>query len=281
MEKSSDMKANPLVSIIVPTMNSTPTIRRCQDAIKNQSYGEVEVIIVDSSVDETPKVALGYGCKVARANASMTRARNIGASMSKGKYLFYLDSDMILRSETIAECVSLCESGADAVNVLQEYEGVGLWGKCRQAELEMYKRYPSLKLARFVTANASSAIGGYDESLESGEDWDFRVRLELGGFRIATSTACVVHGWGKISLARIVRKSYRYGKSIRRYTQKHPRIAAEQWGYPRFVFLINNGMRKYPKYVLGILLMKSLEFFAGYVGGKAIGAGSGSVAAGV
>ena len=55
----------PLVSIIIPTYNSEMTIGKCLESIRNQSYENVEIIIVDSfSGDGTAKLAERYGARI-------------------------------------------------------------------------------------------------------------------------------------------------------------------------------------------------------------------------
>jgi len=53
------------VSVIVPTKNSSRTLERCSKSIKNQSYKNVEIIVVDNnSTDNTKEIAQKYTDKV-------------------------------------------------------------------------------------------------------------------------------------------------------------------------------------------------------------------------
>lgn len=55
----------PLVSIIIPTYNSAKTLEICLQAIKAQSYQNIEIIVVDNnSLDETKEIAQKYADKV-------------------------------------------------------------------------------------------------------------------------------------------------------------------------------------------------------------------------
>ncbi len=52
---------NPLVSVIIPTYNSSRTLEKCLESIKNQTYKNVEIIVVDNnSTDNTKEIAKKY-----------------------------------------------------------------------------------------------------------------------------------------------------------------------------------------------------------------------------
>lgn len=52
------MDKNPLVSVIIPTQNSFKTLEKCLKSVKNQSYKNVEIIVVDNnSTDNTKEIA--------------------------------------------------------------------------------------------------------------------------------------------------------------------------------------------------------------------------------
>jgi glycosyltransferase involved in cell wall biosynthesis len=56
---------NPLVSVIIPTYNSSRTLKKSLESIKNQTYENIEIIVVDNnSKDNTKDIALEYTDKV-------------------------------------------------------------------------------------------------------------------------------------------------------------------------------------------------------------------------
>jgi glycosyltransferase involved in cell wall biosynthesis len=56
---------NLLVSVIIPTYNSSRTLEKCLESIKNQSYKNIEIIVVDNnSKDNTKEIALKFTDKV-------------------------------------------------------------------------------------------------------------------------------------------------------------------------------------------------------------------------
>ena len=109
----------PLVSINTATYNSDKTLRKCLDSVRNQTYKNIEIVIMDSySKDKTLEIAKEYGAKIVFA-PTLATARKAGADASQGDYIFILDSDQILEANVIQECVKACEE--------QGYDGVTLF----------------------------------------------------------------------------------------------------------------------------------------------------------
>mgnify|MGYP001605395113 FL=1 len=110
----------PLVSINTATYNSEKTLRKCLDSIRNQTYKNIEIVIMDSySKDKTLDMAKEYGAKIVFA-PTLATARKAGADASQGDYIFILDSDQILEPNVIQECVKTCEDeGYDGVTLFE------------------------------------------------------------------------------------------------------------------------------------------------------------------
>ncbi|RLF94872.1 hypothetical protein DRN45_02385, partial [Thermococci archaeon] len=71
---------------------------------------KIEIIVVDSnSNDQTVNIAKKYADRIIVRKSGRSEARNIGARISKGKYILFLDSDMILSESVIRECVNVLE----------------------------------------------------------------------------------------------------------------------------------------------------------------------------
>ena len=94
---------NPLVSIIVPIYKVEPYLRRCLDSIVNQTYTNLEIILVDDgSPDGCPQICDEYVAKdkriivIHKENGGLSDARNAGLDICKGEYISFVDSDDIL-----------------------------------------------------------------------------------------------------------------------------------------------------------------------------------------
>ena len=93
-------KKKSLVSIIVPAYNAEKFIDKCIRSVLNQSYPNLELILVDDgSTDETGKICEEYASKDTRVrvihkkNSGVSAARNMGLSSAIGEYVVFLDSD--------------------------------------------------------------------------------------------------------------------------------------------------------------------------------------------
>jgi glycosyltransferase involved in cell wall biosynthesis len=90
----------PLVSIIVPVFNREQTIERCLCSIRNQTYKNFEVLMVnDGSEDHSLRILRKYQSLDSRfrlldkEHSGVSESRNLGISQAKGEYLQFLDAD--------------------------------------------------------------------------------------------------------------------------------------------------------------------------------------------
>lgn len=98
----------PLISIIIPVYNVEPYLQRCLDSVINQTYTNLEIILVDDgSPDNCPKICDEYAAKDERIivmhkeNGGLSDARNAGTEHAHGDYIYYLDSDDELPLDSI------------------------------------------------------------------------------------------------------------------------------------------------------------------------------------
>lgn len=99
---------NKLVSVIVPIYNVEKYLRRCIDSIINQTYRNIEVILIDDgSLDNCPKICDDYKKldnrikAIHKKNGGLSSARNNGIELSTGDYLLFVDSDDYLTNNAI------------------------------------------------------------------------------------------------------------------------------------------------------------------------------------
>ena len=113
----------PLVSINIPTYNSSARLVECLNAISAQIYNNIEVLIIDShSKDATLEIARKYKARILNAD-SLALARKAGVEASLGKYIFLVDSDQIIDTNVVEACVDACEG--------QGYDGVTLFERSK------------------------------------------------------------------------------------------------------------------------------------------------------
>ena len=100
-----------MISVIIPTYNSEKYILDCLNSIFSSTYTNYEVIIVDDgSTDNTInfiKNIRNHNIKIYSCNNKGPGfARNVGIKHSKGKYVFFVDSDDTINSDTFEMLLS-------------------------------------------------------------------------------------------------------------------------------------------------------------------------------
>ncbi|MGI0530116.1 glycosyltransferase family 2 protein [Treponema socranskii] len=98
----------PLISIIVPVYKVEQYLSKCVDSILNQTYKNLEIILVDDgSPDSCPKICDDYAkidsriIVLHKVNAGLSAARNSGLTISRGDYISFIDSDDWVSSDFI------------------------------------------------------------------------------------------------------------------------------------------------------------------------------------
>lgn len=93
-------EGRPLISVIVPVYNIIPYLKRCVRSICAQTYGNLEIILVDDgSTDGTGELCDELAAEDSRIrvfhkeNSGSSGARNLGISMARGEFIGFIDSD--------------------------------------------------------------------------------------------------------------------------------------------------------------------------------------------
>ena len=123
-----------LVSIIVPVYNSGQYLPRCIDSILNQSYRDLELLLVDDgSKDDSGSICDAYTEKDSRVrvfhkeNGGVSSARNLGLQEAKGEWVCFVDSDDELLPEGLQTMVRGVSEEVDLVMAgYYELEGESL-----------------------------------------------------------------------------------------------------------------------------------------------------------
>ena len=119
------MDRKPLISVIVPVYNGSKHIGQCLDSLKASSYDNYEIIVVcDASTDDTPEILKKKKVRSVRLSdrSGPATARNQGAQIAKGEILFFIDSDILVKPDTISRAVSNFTQNQDVVAVFGSYD---------------------------------------------------------------------------------------------------------------------------------------------------------------
>lgn len=113
------------VSIIIPVYNVAPYIEECLRSVDNQTYQNIEVIIVDDcGTDNSMELAIRFVDSSARkehyvivrheCNKGVSAARNVGILKATGNYLYFLDSDDWIEPDCIEKLVRCVQAHPQA-----------------------------------------------------------------------------------------------------------------------------------------------------------------------
>lgn len=115
---------NPLISVVVPVYNVEQYLEQCVESIRQQTYRNLEIILVDDgSPDNCPKICDILAQKdkrikvIHKENTGTADARNIGVEQANGDYIIFVDGDDWIHKDLISIFYrTLIESSATAVS---------------------------------------------------------------------------------------------------------------------------------------------------------------------
>ena len=117
------------VSVIVPVYNVEKYLVKCLDSIINQTYKDIEIILVDDgSTDNSGKICDKYALKDERiyvihnSNSGVSHARNCGINKAKGEYILFIDSDDFIDKNYVQELIGLTRKENYDLVMCSEYD---------------------------------------------------------------------------------------------------------------------------------------------------------------
>jgi hypothetical protein len=216
-----------LVSVIIPCHNSSKTIALCVESALTQTHPHVEVIVVDdASGDDTPEIVSGYDCVLVRLseNVGAGIARNRGIAASSGDVLFFVDSDVALAPDAVANAVRVFDENPTHGAVWGVYgdrplvdDGVVEWvqvlhGHYRQTQLRPV--HTGHFAVGAIRRRVVDEIGGFDERLFgqwTNEDHEFGLRI-AEHFPVARGLDVVGYHDDDDRVSSVLRK--RFGRAV-------------------------------------------------------------------
>jgi glycosyltransferase involved in cell wall biosynthesis len=265
------MTRGPLVSVIITTRNEAKTLERLLLSIASQTYSNIEIIVVDNnSQDKTKRIASQYTKFIFNKGPERSAQRNFGAKKAKGSYYLMLDADMVLEKHVLSDCVNLVteQPAYKAVIIPEKSVGIGFWAQAKALERQCYVGDDTIEAARFFEKRAFQEAGGYDEVITGPEDWDLPQKIKKS-HPIGRIKSAIIHHEGHLTLAKLARKKFYYGKKVAPYIAKHPVSTTTQ----QLVYLLRPAFYKHwklllqhPGYFLGMLCILGIEQCAGFIG---------------
>lgn len=133
-----------LVSIIVPVYNVEHYISRCVDSLLNQTYRNIEIILVDDgSTDSSSLICDQYAKKDQRIqvfhkkNGGLSDARNVGITYSKGDFITFVDSDDFVTKDYIEYMYRLLQENHADISIVSNKK---VWNENEKIECTKFKK---------------------------------------------------------------------------------------------------------------------------------------------
>jgi len=245
------MSTCPLVSVIIPTFNRKDDLLSCLISLKNSTYPDLEIIVVDNASTDGTYDAVKQifpDVKIVRneRNLGVTGGRNRGAIESRGDYLLFLDHDMIVDRQMIEELLKVVMADPKigiAGPIIYYYdEPSKVWAagtfinmltgkisfndkatntKCFEAQV--------IPAAIMVKREVLNKVGLFDGTFfATYEDTDFCFRVKKAGYKVV----CVpeAKAWHKIPTdlksqeLRLLSRSYYIARNRIIFMKKHARL---------------------------------------------------------
>lgn len=181
------------LSIIIPTYNEEEYLPALLESIREQDFTDYEVIVADAdSEDNTRKIAEEYGCRVVEGGMPAV-GRNRGAEVARGELLLFLDADLVLTDGYLRDAVEEFESEDLGIAITQM---IPLSTRRRDKILhefanrfmilvESIKPHGAGCYGILARKELHERVGGFDESLDFGEDTDYIERIgKISRFRV-------------------------------------------------------------------------------------------------
>ncbi len=196
------------VAIVIPMFNESRHIGRTLAAVREaarEAEVECQLIVVDNgSSDDSPRIARALGAEVlSLPGLAIGALRNRGAAASDSEWLAFLDADIEVPDSWLKRLFALHAQGCGDVFAMdcdtphQAPWFASAWQRrtLRAGDLlhrQQWLPSPNLLMPR----HWFERVGGFNESLRSGEDKDFTLRLHAAGARLTLLRQPVVLHWG-------------------------------------------------------------------------------------
>lgn len=215
------------ISAVVPVYNGEKFIAECIESLLKQERKFDEIIVLDDgSSDRTVDIVKKYGVVLIQIlHSGRSKARNTGLEKAKSEIVFFVEADAIYSKNFLSECIKLFsdDSVGGVIGKLEvKNKDASPWTRCRAAELNSrfseYKPFTAWMYRKPIIRK----IGGFDESLDIGEDVLLGERVRKAGFKIAYAPNAVWHHFEPESITKVWGNSWKRGvEMIKKYKKSN------------------------------------------------------------
>jgi glycosyltransferase involved in cell wall biosynthesis len=222
----------PLVSIVIPTLNSAKTIRKTLESIKLLNYSNVELIVVDGKSDDgtldiVKEYKNVYNLRIViEERRGRGVAYNRGVLESKGKYIAFLDSDATIATPGwISDAVKVMETDDKVAVVFTKVYSP-------PDSTIMQKAIDTFLCKGFTTANgavyrrdAVLKVGGFNEKMNYLQEDELLHRLKKAGYTFYVNYSDYIYHYHRNSLRSYIMQNVEAAKGAKAYKA----FTGEKW----------------------------------------------------
>jgi glycosyltransferase involved in cell wall biosynthesis len=180
---------NPAISVIIPVWNGARYLREAFDRIRSQSVPDLEVIVVDDeSTDETAEIAksLAGVTYVRQMRSGQSAARNLGVSLSRGRFLAFLDADDLWSRSKLELQLAQFDRRGDLDAVFGHAIQFSSRDECGRIVPVGAKMPAHLPGAMLIRRASFDRVGPYSSAWQVGEVLDWYARAVDCGLSMVT-----------------------------------------------------------------------------------------------
>jgi glycosyltransferase involved in cell wall biosynthesis len=250
----------PRVSIVTPSYNQGRFIKQTIDSVLNQSYGNIEYLVVDGqSTDETISILKSYGSSlnwISEADKGQTDAINKGLARSTGEIRSYLNSDDVLLPDAVEKIVKHFRHRPDldlvyGQGMLIDEQGhkIGMYETTDYSFERLVNQCCICQPAAFWRTRIAEKIGPFDDQLDYAMDYDYWLRIDRAGGRIEHLHETLA-AWRRYPETKTSSARDRIFAEIFKISYRHSGFVSSNWFYSLWHHWICERNQKWPRRLL-------------------------------
>lgn len=226
----------PRVSVVIPVYNAEATLKECLTRLHESRYRDYETILVDDGcTDQSATIAAAFPVRIVPTSGRVgpAAARNLGARMATGDVLFFIDSDVMVRPDSLGLLAESFEApdvdglcGVQAAqmrytNLASQYKNLWMrWTYLRQTgDVPLF-----YTTAAAIRREAFLRVGGFDQGYATPnvEDTAFGQKLARLGVRVRVHPELEVEHVKQYTLWSMLKTDFMRAVSLTRLKLRHP-----------------------------------------------------------
>jgi succinoglycan biosynthesis protein ExoA len=235
--------SDPLVTVVVPARNEERSIERCLDSVLAQTERDLEVLVIDGDSDDATvdvvreRAARDPRVRVLRnPRRTIPAALNVGLAAARGRWLVRVDAHSTVPPDYVRAVVAHLSTGRwggvggrkDAVASTPVGQAVAAAlgspfgvGNSHYHHATEQREVDHVPFGAYPVA-LCRALGGWDETITTNEDYEFDHRIRLAGRRLLLDPSLRIAWECRESLPALARQYWRYGRGKAAVARKHP-----------------------------------------------------------